>query len=224
VNPRPDELRFGSYNCDNGRPDPRVNLELDRLLDLLDVLVCCEATGLHVDRRDSHRLIRDRSTTSRENQFAFVRRDLDYEPGGWLDHSGTWPRPKYPHLGNHEPRSFPWFTVEGLVVVGVQLPPDNAHPRGPLQMESIRRLVALNPDVALGDFNARRGEDGPGPDLLAARIGGRTIGRRIDCAVVRQGLKVSDIDYPMRLGRVQLLSDHRRASTFTVTHRTKETR
>lgn len=209
-----------TYNLDNGRPDALVNREIAHILDTRPlVLIGVEATGLKAMRHPDYRLIRDRSTKSRDNILAYVHRGHRYQPGGWLDLHGTWPRTEGP--GIHEARSFPWFWVEGLKVAGVHLPPNNAQGRDQLQTECIDALIDLDPDIASGDFNGRKGDPGSGkPDALAHELGARVVGERIDCAVVRRGIRVSRVRYPERagrlFGRVQLQSDHQHAFRFTI--------
>lgn len=209
-----------TYNLDNGRPDALVNREIAHILDTRPlVLVGVEATGLTATRHPEYRRIRDRSTLSRENIVVYVHRDARYKPGGWLDLHGTWPRTEY--AGTHEPRSFPWFWVDGLKVVGVHYPPNNAQGRNRLQEECNLALTELCPDIAVGDFNGRRGDPGIGrPDALAAELDGRVVGNRIDCAVVRSVVRTSRVRYPDRAGpllsKVRLRSDHGHAFKFNV--------
>lgn len=209
-----------TYNLDNGRPDALVNREIKHILDTRPlVLIGVEATGLDAMGHPDYRLIRDKTTKSRENILAYVHRGYGYRPGGWIDMAGTWPRTEGP--GTHEARSFPWWHVAGIKIAAVHLPPNNAQGRDRLQTECIGALIDLDPDIASGDFNGRRGDPGPGkPDALAHELDARVVGERIDCAVVRRGLRVSRVRYPGRAGRlfrrVQLQSDHQHAFRFNI--------
>lgn len=208
------------YNLDNGRPDAVVNQEIKAILSTRPAIFAgCEATGLRIDDHPEYRRVRDTSTRSRSNMVLLVRKDLPFKAGGWIDFASTWPRTEGP--GTHEPRSFPHATVLGQVVAVVHLPPENAAKADWLQAECIDALAALNPDIAIGDFNGRKGDPGrDAPDALARRIRGRTVGVRIDCAVVRNGLRVRGVKYPTKVGkigrRVRLLSDHHHALRFDV--------
>lgn len=207
-----------AYNLDNGRPDDLVNLEIAHILDTRPLILGgVEATGLDAMRHPDYRLIRDRSTKSRANILAYIHRGARFSHGGWLDLHGTWPRTEGP--GIHEARSFPWFWVNGLKVVVVHYPPNNAKGRNRLQEECNLALAELRPDIAVGDFNGRKGDPGIGkPDALAHELGGRVVGDRIDCAVVRGTVRVSRVAYPDRAGqlftKVQLRSDHQHAFRF----------
>lgn len=209
------------YNLDNGRPDALVNREIGKILDTKPlVLVGAEATGLQVAQRPDYHTVRDSSSKSRANMVAFVRKShAHFRFGHWVDLQGTWARTKY--AGVHEARSFPVFWANGMKFAGVHLPPRNAHPRLLLQGEAIHALASIrNLDIAVGDFNAKAGDLGPGPDRLARKIGARTVGDRIDCAVVASDLLVSRVAYPTRLGRrfrrVAAASDHGHAFHFSV--------
>lgn len=178
---------------------------------------------------------------ARRNVVAWVREDLA-RPGTlrWIDLDTTWPRPKYRWLGRHEPRSFPHFAVGRIPTIGLQQPPPNlGHLTEPAQREGIDHLAPamapwlrrrwhnrqqidkhvahLRPRVALGDWNRRAREDGPGPTALALTIGGRTVGNRIDGAVVAGDVKVSHVDYPEHVNGVPLRSDHGHAFRMTLT-------
>lgn len=217
---KPKRLTLAFYNLDNGRPDAVVNKEIGAILATRPaVFGGAEATGLRLGTFPEYHRVRDTSSRSRENIIMLVRKDLDFERGGWVDMDGTWPRTEGP--GIHEARSYPWGTVEGQRVAIVHLEPNNARDADRLQAQSIDALAELNADITFGDFNGRRGEPGKdAPDALARRIRGRTVGGRIDCAVLRNRLSYTDLDYPTKVGkfgrRVRLAGDHGHAFTVTV--------
>lgn len=208
------------YNLDNGRPDTVVNAEIKAILSTRPAIFGgCEATGLRIDAHSEYRRVRDTSTRSRANMVMLVRKDLPFKAGGWLDFDSTWPRTQGP--GVHEPRSFPYATVAGQLVAVVHLPPENAVNADRLQAECINALGDLNPDLTIGDFNGRRGDAGrDAPDALARQVCGRTVGHRIDCAVVGKELRVTGVDYPTKAGkigrRVPLAGDHGHGFRFDV--------
>lgn len=199
------------YNLDNGRPDKVINRELKQMLDLGPAVVAgAEATGFKPERHENYRLLRDTTNKSRENIIVYIRRDLKYNFIDWLDMRGTWPRTEY--KGTHEPRSFPLFVVDGILATVVHFPPNNARGADVLQAECVNALAKVRGlGTAIGDFNGRKGEKGIGPDTLAQKIGGRTIGARIDCAVVADRFDVSGHGYPEKINGVPLRSDHHRA-------------
>jgi hypothetical protein len=230
------------YNLDNGRPDPTVNHELSLILAMSNplVVVGAEGVGLGAAHDPGYTLVRDVSTKSRANILAYVRKDAEFAFGRWLDMEGTWPRTEFD--GIHEPRSFPVFWVNGVQIAGVHLPPVNAHPRVPLQTESLDSLTRAlgpwnrggwddrsatsqaaaiaRPRIAIGDFNGRRGDPDPSPDTLARALNGRTVGDRIDCAVVTGDVEVRGFEYVDKVGppqrRASLGSDHGHAYRLDV--------
>jgi hypothetical protein len=216
------------------------NDQLPHLPALPAVLIGQEAGRYHFHVR-GYTLLEDRSTKSRANVVAWVRNDLARpDTLRWIDLRTTWPRPKYAWLGRHEPRSYPAFMAGRIAVIGLQQPPPNlGRLTEPAQREGIDRLAPvmgpwlrrrwhnresldkhvaqLRPRVTIGDFNRRAREDGPGPAELAGRVGGHTVGNRIDCAVVAGDVKVSHVDYPQHVNGVRLGSDHGHAFRMTLT-------
>src|SRR5690349_5574597 len=91
------------YNIGPGRDHDVVT---DEILAILatnpPVLAGCEAIGYQLPWVQGYTLIRDRSTRSRANIFAYVRNDLTPGRKRWFDLKETWRRTKHPGL--HEPR------------------------------------------------------------------------------------------------------------------------
>lgn len=234
------DLEFWFYNLDNGRPHSVVQHELAAIASTRPAFIgACEATGYRFEPLPGLVLARDRSTPARANIASWVRRDLAGPTGEqrWLDLSTTWPRTD--RGGIHEPRSFQRRHVGRIpVFTAHQVPPhidltDVGHQEGvdalagamdptrtsewqerPREQQEQARQ---RPRVLLWDANRRPGEPGPGPSLLARQIGGRTVGHRIDGAVVRGDCKASAVDYPDRVAGVELLSNHGHAFRFTLT-------
>lgn len=229
----PSRLTF--YNLQVGRDRDQVARELRALLTDRPVLLgVCEATGYLLPRFRGYTLLRDTSRPSRANVAAWVREDL-YRHHRWHDLTETWTRTEHP--GTHEPRS--WLEVStGRGAVGMQTLVGHQPPKGTdntqaAQAEGIalleRRmtpwrnpgwtgnssLARLRTRLVLMDANRRTGEPGPGPDTLAAAIGGRVVGQGIDCAVVRNG-NPGAARYVRAAAGVTLGSDHERAFTFLV--------
>lgn len=217
------------YNLDNNRPDDQVAYELEAFARLprLAVLGIVEAIGNTLIDLPGFQKIRSTKNRSRLNIAAYVRDDLDISSISWIDLERTWPRTEGP--GIHEARSILAMDVEDTqVIVGHQGPP-NIPTAAWVQQEGIDELTTLmapwkragwierqrkhqkaakaKQRIALADWNRRKGEPGPGPDMLAQRIGGKVIGGRIDAAVVRN-VDVTMYGYPERVAGTRLLSDH----------------
>lgn len=234
------DLHFWFYNLDNGRPDHVVQSELEAIASTEPAFIgACEATGYVFDPLPGLELTRDRSTPSRANIATWVRKDLagDHDQH-WLDLSTTWPKTDGP--GTHPPRSFLGVRVGRIPVFTAHQPPPHVgsfSQKG--QQEGVdvltraiapwhrsdwtrrvpaaQELARVRPRVLLWDANRRPGEAGPGPTLLARRIHGRSVGHRIDGAVVSGVGRVSRVGYPERVAGVPLASDHHHAFRFTLT-------
>lgn len=234
------DLDFWFYNLDNGRPHDVVQRELDAIASTRPAFIgSCEATGYTFDPLKDLVLARDRSRASRANIAAWVREDLAGElDQRWFDCKTTWPRTDRP--GTHEPRSFQGVLVGRIPVFTAHQPPPHLgkltevgqregidvltkaiapwHREDWTQRAPEHRVRARErPRVLLWDANRRPGEEGPGPTLLAKQLEGRSVGHRIDGAVICGDAKASDADYPERVAGVPLRSDHHRAFRFTLT-------
>lgn len=230
VDATPLDLQF--YNLatlqtrrEKGQSDPakQVRREVAGLLSMKPaVLGLAEAVGHNLPAMEGYRLIRDRSVPGRANIAAYVRRTPAYDitRHRWIDLKETWPRRQHP--GAHDPRSFLSLWLGGVKVIVAHQAPRGSD-TWDAQLEGVNVLedlmdtrVATRPVVTLADWNRRRGESGPGPSTVAARVGGKVIGRKIDAAVVTDVKKVSGVRYVHRAGGVALLSDHPHALTLTV--------
>ncbi|WP_243058343.1 hypothetical protein [Nocardioides sp. SR21] len=233
------DLDLWFYNLDNGRPDQVVQEELEAIASTEPAFIgTCEAIGYVFDPLPRLELVRDRSTPSRANIATWVRKDLagDLEQR-WLDLSTTWPRTDRP--GTHEPRSFQRVLVGRIPVFTAHQPPPHVGTATAVgQQEGVdaltraiapwhrsdwtRRVPAEQeqarerPRVLLWDANRRPGDAGPGPTLLARQVHGRSVGHRIDGAVVSGVTRVSRVDYPEQVAGVPLGSDHHHAFRFTL--------
>lgn len=228
---------FRFYNLESWRgrdvvPEIRALLE-DRPL----LLGLCECLGNRLPEVPGYRLIRDGSRKSRANIAAYVRDDVPLEGIEWIDLSGTWPRTQGP--GVHEARSYLLLTLGRMHVVVWHQPPKNARNAWTLQLEGINRVVArlapwrrrpwrkarsrvrvllskLRPRLVIGDANRRKGENGPGPDMLATQLGGETYGPWIDCLVAGGQVEVLRENKRGRVDGQPLDSDHRGAVEYVV--------
>lgn len=211
------ELDVWFYNLDNGRKLATVQAEVEAILSTKPaILGASEATGYRFKPIPGYVLVSDGSRKSRANIVAWVRADLTTKRPfrRWLDLTMSWPRTKF--SGTHEPRSFLRTRIGRVRVFVVHQPPPNL---GALttkgQREGIsrlRRAIAprfwpLRPVVVVGDMNARAGQSGPGPSLLAEQVKGSVVGGRIDCAVVRN-MQAAQVAYPTKVAGVALGSDH----------------
>lgn len=210
-----------AYNLDNNRPDQdQLAREIHALLeDEPLALVCVEAIGNTLPAVRRYDVLADRSTRSRANIALYVREDADRTGLRWADLSTTWPRTEGP--GTHEPRSFPWVVADGLQIIGVHQQPKGTRTTTEGQAEGIGTLSRLmargpggRPALAIGDFNRRVYEPGPGPRTLASRVSGKVYGQRIDCAVGR-GIKGRS-RYVSVVEGVRLRSDHDHAQRLEV--------
>lgn len=210
-----------AYNLDNNRPDQaQLAREIHALLeDEPLALVCVEAIGNQLPSVRRYDTLTDRSTRSRANMALYVREDADRTDLRWVDLDTTWQRTEGP--GIHENRAFPWVVADGLQIIGVHQQPNRTNTTLEGQAEGIgalSRLMARGPEhrpaVAIGDYNRRVYETGPGPRTLASRIGGKVYGQRIDCAVGR-GVKGRS-RYVTEVDGVRLRSDHGHAQRLEV--------
>ena len=213
---------FYTYNLDNNRPDQH---QLARELQAIAsedplVIACVESIGNRLPRLRGYVLYGDDSTRSRANVAAYVRRDARVGDVRWTDLKETWRRTQGP--GIHEPRSFLTVVADKVQVTTLHQCPKGTSNTLAAQAEGIDALESLmnrGPDdrlaIAIGDFNRRRREAGPGPDLLAARVGGRVVGTRIDAAVVR-GAKRARARYLTHVAGVPMRSDHKHAMRLEV--------
>lgn len=211
-----------AYNLDNNRPDQyQLARELQAIGEQRPLAIACvEAIGNRLPTLRGFRLIADRSTRSRANIAMYVRADARIGDIRWTDLRTTWPRTQGP--GTHEPRSLLTVVVDDVQVTAVHQQPKGTATTLKGQSEGIdalARLMRRGPDdrlaIALGDFNRRHHELGPGPGALAALVDGKPVGSRIDCAVVR-GAKRSRARYFSRVAGVPLMSDHKHALRLEV--------
>jgi hypothetical protein len=229
-------IKAFAYNLDNHRDPEQVNAEVKALLNVGEdkdkrpaFLALCEAVGYDLPTPTGFHLVRDRSTPSRANIAAYVRNDLWGGAVKWFDLKHTWTRTNPGASGQHEPRSYVRFRVGTMPVFVVHQPPKQVDNAKAAQQEGIDLLVReMKPDsdasqdnrdrprFAVGDFNRRKGEEGPGPDMLAGRISGKNECNKIDTVVRRGQGKVEDVTYPVKVGGVVLKSDHGHALRFVV--------
>jgi hypothetical protein len=214
------------YNLDNGRDPAQVNKEIRALCNMdappekrPGLVGLCEAKGYSLPALDGFHLVRDQSTAPRANVAAYVQEPYWAGFTKWLDLEFTWPRTSNP--GTHEPRSFPVFQMGDIQVIVVHQPPQNCQNSQDGQAEGIDALTDTmkpgpdandyqtdRPRLALGDFNRRKSEGGPGPSKLAGNIGGNVWGGKIDCLVKRGHGSIADVEYPAKIHGVALKSDH----------------
>jgi hypothetical protein len=236
----PIDLDLWFYNLDNGRPHDVVQRELEAIASTGPAFIGgCEATGYQFDPLPGLVLARDRSRPARANIASWVREDLARDPTHrWHDLKTVWPRTDFP--GTHEPRSYQHRLLGWIpVLTAHQPPPHLGHLTEVGQAEGIevlaramapwlrsgweerpaeqRERALARPRVLLWDANRRPGEPGPGPTMLAEQIGGRTVGHRIDGAVLCGDAEPSRVEYPERVAGVELKSDHHHAFRFTLT-------
>lgn len=230
--------RIAFYNLDNNRDDDVVRDELlaaaDRGYALLGLV---ETIGNRLIDLKGYERISDNTTRSRQNIAAYVRKDLPITKVDWHDCTFRWPRTEGP--GIHEPRS--WLLLEAgqretQVLIGHQPPRyvDGAvagqqegievcerymapwtRERWSSRLSKHQRAARKKPRLALADWNRRSGEPGPGPDVLAQRIGGKVAGDGID-AMVSRNVEVLDWRYVRQVAGVALRSDHKRAFEVVV--------
>ncbi|GAA4372470.1 hypothetical protein [Nocardioides caricicola] len=236
------DLDFWFYNLDNGRPDRVVQRELEAIASTGPAFIgSCEATGYDFDPLPGLEQARDRSRPGRANIATWVRTDLAGRgEQRWVDLATTWPNTDRP--GTHPPRSFQGVLVGRIPVFTAHQPPphlgrltDLGQEEG---VEALCRAIApwhrpdwtrrapeeqerarARPRVLLWDANRRPGDAGPGPTLLARRVHGRSVGHRIDGAVVSGVAHASRVDYPERVAGLRLGSDHHHAFRFRLTVR-----
>lgn len=230
--------QFVFYNLDNNRNPDQVSSEIYALLNqdaaLADrpaALVMCEALGYGIGDRKGFTTVRSTANKSRKNIAAYVRNDLYADSVAWHDLTMTWSRTNPGASGQHEARSYPSFVIgSGIYVIALHQPPKNADTCPACQQEGIDLLekyldIPKNPSdyqktrprLAIGDYNRRKEESGPGPSMLASRTGGSVGGAKID-AVVRNGSgKIQNLTYPTKVNGVTLKSDHGHALSFDLT-------
>ena len=230
-------LRF--YNVDNNRDPQQVATELRALLDARPaVLGLCETTGLDLPGVDDYRVLRDRSKPGRDNLAAYVKDNLEVSAVKWLDCEETWTKTAPGASGQHWPRSILEFRAGRLMVWVAHQPPKGTDNTKPAQQEGIDKLTARmapwtrddwdersdadkakakdQARIVLWDANRTCNESGPGPTMLASRIGGWPCGQKIDQATWR-GNEAKDGKnpaYPSQVAGVQLRSDHGHAFTM----------
>lgn len=228
-------IRF--YNLESWRrrdtlPEIRALLE-DRPL----VLGLCECLGNRLPDVHGYRIVDDRTNRSRANVAAYVRDDVPLERIEWLDLEGTWPRTEGP--GIHEARSFLLLTLGRARLVIWHQAPKGAANSWTLQLEGLNRVVRvlapwrrkawrkaagrtrvalakLRPRLVIGDGNRRKGESGPGPDMLAAQLDGTVHGPWVDALTTGGQVTVTDSRKLPRVDGQPLDSDHLGAVSYTV--------
>jgi len=218
------------YNLRVGRSGAQVEKELRAMLSEWRpaILGLCEATGYALPGIKDYVLLRDTSSKSRANIAAYVKASLSGpDKIKWHDCQETWSRTEHP--GTHEPRSWLEFRAGALQALIGHQPPKGTDNTKAAQKEGIdlcvRRMAPWTRSdweersqadknaakaqarISLADWNRRPGEDGPGPTQLAGRIGGFTIGAKIDGGVARSAKLVS-VSYPQSAGSCRLCSDH----------------
>ena len=220
-------FRVAAYNLDNNRNPGQVEKEIRAIAGLGDDVLCfCEAF-YDMPGLEGYVLFRDTSRKSRTNIATYCRAEypIDRDRCRWLDLSETWTRTNPGASGQHEPRSYYELVIgSGVQVINVHQPPKGTDNVKRSQQEGIDKLAGRmtpggdgqdRPRVAVGDFNRRPDEDGPGPFELAQRIDGYTTGAKIDCAV-RRKMGVQQVSYPTSAGGVQLKSDHGHMARFVL--------
>ena len=219
-------LRISAYNLDNSRNPDQVEKEIRAIGGLGDDVLCfCEAGGYPMPGLTGYVLFRDTSRPGRANLATYCRVEyqIDRDRCAWWDLHETWTRTNPGASGQHPPRSIYELVIGRVQLLNVHQPPkgtDNTHDA---QAEGIDKLAGRmtpgdpdgqdRPRVAVGDFNRRPDEDGPGPFTLANRIDGYTTGAKIDCAV-RRKMGAQQVNYPTTAGGVQLKSDHGHMARF----------
>ena len=216
------------YNLKVGRPIADVARELRAILasQRPAVLGMCEANGYDLPRIAGYTLVRDRSSMSRANLAAYVRSDLEHR-ARYVDLRRKWWRTKHPGL--HPARSILIIRIGWFRVLVVHQAPKRARGSLEAQLEGITALVRImrrwvrtnRPQVAMGDFNRRADEDGPGPSTLrfALRETGRyavVASSRIDTAVIAGEATFVGCEHFDHVGGFKLGSDHE-AMRLTVT-------
>ncbi len=225
------------YNLDNSRDDAQVARELRAFATARPAIIgICEAIGNTLPELHGYRLVRDRSTRSRQNIAAYVRKDLPVTHIEWIDLKKTWPRTNGKG-GTHEARSYLKMRIGYMSVIVAH------QPQRPLGSDELRRrLVAARtegierlssemtpaktspialarPRLLMSDFNGRIGEQ-QGPHIVAKKIKGVvTGGERIDNVISRGAVKVHRYKTFSRIDGVELKSDHKHAVSFEITLR-----
>lgn len=223
------------YNLRVGRSPAQVRRELQAMIDTGPAIIgLCEGVGYSLPRFKGYRLIRDRSTRSRANVAAYVRREA-VSNVRWHDMHQTWGRTEHP--GVHEARSWLEFRYFGVQVLVGHQPPKFTNNTIRSQQEGIDFLVGRmapwtrkdwadrtqterehakeRPRLVIMDANRHPKEEGPGPHMLAQKIDGQVVGTNIDLGVAR-GLSISGTDYVRAVGGVDLKSDHEEALRFKI--------
>jgi hypothetical protein len=213
------------YNVRVGRDQGQVAKELRALLDSgPHILGLCEATGYDLPDVDGYAKVRDRSTKSRANVAAYVKKGQKGDHW-WHDCRETWGRTQKP--GEHEARSWIEVTVGTCqFLIGHQPPKgtDNVHdsqdegidlcadqmqPWKRDGWEGDKENAKAKPRIALCDWNRQEHEDGPGPKALRERIDGKSAMDHIDGAVFRGGdVSLAWFDYKNKVAGVTLKTDH----------------
>ena len=221
------------YNLDNYRGAVTAN-EIRALLEGgPHLLGLCECAGNSLPGVGGYKLIRDTSRPGRENIAAYVSIDVvaPLEDVRWHDCEETWTKTNPGATGQHWPRSWLEFRLNGMQIIVGHQPPKGTDNVKASQQEGIDLLVrrmapwtrddwaektdeqkdkayAL-PRVALADYNRGPNEDGPGPRQLVNKIDGWQLGQQIDAAVCRGGdCSPKDAKYVHEVKGVTLGSDH----------------
>lgn len=196
-------------------PNESVAAEIRALLaDSPAVLGLQEVIGYDLPEVPGYRLIRDTSRPGRANIAAYVREGLGRVSVTWRDGRETWRRTE--HEGQHPARSYLGlgFGTTG-VVVGHQAPPTRYHDTGAARREGVKivrdLLAPYDRGAVLWDANARAGDGGPGPDLLAQLLGGWVAGDGIDNVVGKGARRIASA-YFRSVNGVRLNTDHVRGA------------
>lgn len=209
------------YNLDNARDPKRVAQECDGILSTgPGVFGFCEGFGYRFNHTDDYRLLHASRmpaesggrTPGRLNVGAYVHRSLDVVSWGYTDSVITWERPDRPGQ-QHWARSTLHAVLEDeshrrtQLLIGHRPPTTILHDTGPAQAEwdaILGRLLTRGRDtrrrVALCDWNGS-------PNELAAHVGGRIVGHRLDAALT-VNVDTGRPRYVDTFGGVKLRSDH----------------
>ena len=214
---------ISAYNLDNSRPNDQMVKEVRAIAKFGDHVMCyCEAVDYDMPGIDGYVMFdRDKSKPGRENIVTYVRADLpiDKDRSQWHDLKETWTRTNPGASGQHWPRSIQEVVIGQMQLLNLHNPPkgtDNVHDSQQESIDKLAKRMSPNPDdsnskerprIAVGDYNRKPQEDGPGPGQLASRIDGYSTGDKIDCAV-RRKMGLQWVKYLTTPNGVELKGDH----------------